>query len=221
MKKIFILFFTLILLLSGCGGSGSTSNDNTIETKRITSNTELEKYWDKLDTALEKDQYETTSAYNQRISEFIDSENNDSYTFIFDIYDWYDADTSTLYIYDINLGNDISEYRYGYTMENTRIEAHGLSSYPFYVGYVEGECCYKDTALIYKTLNINSNNAEKLSGGFKIELTLHFDLNLGITSQYYNSIYGGNLYDIIGYVNSVKITNYRDNQTYYENNISY
>jgi ABC-type glycerol-3-phosphate transport system substrate-binding protein len=76
MKKIFILFFTLILLLSGCGGSGSTSNDNTIETKRITSNTELKKYWDKLDTALEKDQYETTSAYNQRISEFIDSENN-------------------------------------------------------------------------------------------------------------------------------------------------
>jgi len=206
----------------GSNTSKSASNSGQINPKLITTRDTLHTIWDKYYDELEKNEYESTDVYNQRINTFIADENNDSYIYRFDVEDWYDADTNTLYLYEINSKNDLSKEYYSFSpLDNTRLYVHGLSNYSFYIGHVEGACCYQDTAIIYKTLYITADEAQKLSNGFKIEIKLHLDQNLGIATRYYNSIYGGNFYDILGYANGVKIINTQNNKTYYEDNVSY
>lgn len=138
-------------------------SNNYIESEYlIDTQLELKSKYDLYMDTLEKSEYETTSAYNSRINQFINDEGD--LLFKFDLDNTYDADTQTLYVYDTNLTRDRLIFDYGF-LEHNHVNIVNFEDFNIEYGYVPNRDYWeesnsiflKDNFLVSEVMNLDDN----------------------------------------------------------------
>lgn len=238
MEKLFIsLLVASGLVFSGCGGgsdggdtdesiNAESTSDNIIDTDK-----ELYELYDLYKTTVRKSDYETTAEYNSRIEQFIDAQGIVKYKY--DLKDVYDADTQTLYVYDVdwsdrgklwldygllchNYGNTDTFYCENYIPE---VRISNLHSFPWTVGYAPTDY-WQDSNRIFYSTNISAEDARSLHNKFYLIIETQLTTELPIAEHTY-STYVGNSYFINTLAVKIQVLNESTDITYDEYSINY
>ncbi len=186
MKKSFLILIASFILVS-CGGGGGGGGSSSGDSKNLSIEPNLYNLYSEVRTNLTKGQFESTIDFNNRVNTYTSSLNGYHATAKVNVN--YDADTQKLKIWNLP----------------TRIDEGVSSSAPLYRGHtqltiknsdiISKEYDYDSTPTIiagisyyasyYKIISMDSNNAQNISDGFRVDYTFTFPTAVVETSEYW------------------------------------
>ncbi len=213
MKKTIVLLI-LGLILSSCGGGG---DDNGGDGKNLSKSPNLKTLFDQIQKEKIKDDFESTSDYQNRLYSF--SQSLTGYHATVEVHTSYDADLEELYLefFPNSIGEGEKDYQTAFYSGYTELNIENAND--VYVGEYREEIGFNGEPYdrkYYAILQMTPEEAKKIIGGFRVDLTFTFTSNQiseserNCVSAYFtnctNNIYAS--------IDDYRVYNIVDNQEY-------
>lgn len=212
-RKFTILLFAIIL--ASCGGESDRGSSGG---KSLSTPPSMKSLYNNIKEELKKGEFESTTEYNNRINNFVDSLTG--YYATGEVYAKYDADQQELIIDNpySYLSEGENNYSVTFYADYTRLYLENLDS--LYSGeYIQDECFTSDEICDYKkyrVLSVSPDEAERIIDGFRVDYSFTFSLNQIQKAK--NNCISANYTQCINYlytnVETFKIYNVVDGEEY-------